>query len=99
MDARPVPKHKTYRNSEYLDYVRWHPCLFCGKPAPNEAHHVSLGDAGFGLKSSDLGCIPLCHTHHRLYHEDPAKFGQTISTPELFEALYWLLRGWIEKGE
>jgi len=91
------PKPKTYRNANYLDHVRMRPCLFCQRPAPSEAHHISLGDAGWGMKSSDLGVIPLCREHHRLFHDNPQMFRETVDSCELWEAMYWQLRTWVEK--
>jgi hypothetical protein len=97
MDVIPRPKPKTWRSKSYLDTVRMRRCLFCGKPGPNEAHHISLGDAGWGTKSSDLGCIPLCTEHHRLYHDDPAKFRKTVDSLEIYDCMYNMLKEWVEE--
>lgn len=52
----------TYRNEQYLKYIRSLPCTVCKKPCPSEAHHISTG--GMALKCSDLETAPLCNTHH-----------------------------------
>jgi len=93
----PDPKPKTYRNADYLDYVRMQPCLFCQRPAPSDPHH--LGKGGWGMKASDLTCIPLCREHHRLFHDNPAMFRKTVDGNEIYECMYWQLRRWIEGGK
>ena len=93
----PDPKKKTYRNAAYLDYVRTLPCLFCQRWGPSDPHHISMSDAGFGMKSSDLGVIPLCREHHRLFHDNPEMCRETVDGSELYEAMYWQLRKWITK--
>ena len=38
-------------------------CAMCGKSAPIEAAHVSLGGiSGTGIKTDDWRCVPLCGT-------------------------------------
>lgn len=41
------------------------PCICCGRPGPNEVHHVISGRFG-QRRSSDFETIPLCPAHHRL---------------------------------
>jgi hypothetical protein len=96
-EIHSFPKPTTFRSEGYLRHVRTYPCLVCGKPGPNQAHHLSLGDAGWGMKSSDLGAVPLCAEHHRLYHDDPAKFRSMIDAAASWEAMYWMIRTWIER--
>jgi hypothetical protein len=99
MDVTPRPKPTTWRSQAYLNTVRMRPCLACGRPGPSDPHHISMGDAGWGMKSSDLAAIPLCRECHRLIHDDPAKFRQQVDSLEIYECMYHLLREWIEKGD
>ena len=64
------PKHKTYKNAQYLAYIRTLPCFFCGGIA--EPHHVrrSYWGAGTGIKSHDYVSVPRCRTHHNTDTED-----------------------------
>ena len=91
------PKPIRFRSKKYRDMVRSKNCLVCGSPA--EPHHMSLYDAGWGIKSSDLGCIPLCRFHHDLIHNNPKKFGDICEWEQIWECMYWLEREWIERGE
>ena len=100
MDVTPIPKPKTFRSESYLAYVRAQNCLFCGRPGLSDPHHISMSDAAWGMKSSDLAVIPLCREHHRLFHDHPAMFRETVDSSEIYEAMYWTLRGWVEsRGE
>ena len=68
---RPDQKLKTYRNPKYLDFVRSHPCLICGKDSV--AHHESatgLSPGAMGKKCSDLLAIPLCPECHQKRHDE-----------------------------
>ncbi len=57
-------KHKNYRNSKYLNWLRSQPCLVSGEKGEC-AHHVRLGtNGGKGLKPSDYFCIPLLMEYH-----------------------------------
>lgn len=60
-------------------YRRWvgqKPCIVpgCGRPPPiggeNDPHHPRGLEWGTGtsIKASDYFCIPICKTHHDLYH-------------------------------
>jgi hypothetical protein len=55
-----MPKPKSYRNPEYLSFIRSKPCLICGRKAV--AAHVR--DLAFGggtnLKPPDYCTVPLC---------------------------------------
>ena len=61
------PKPVTYKNKDYLAYIRKQPCAICGSPA--EPHHVrrERWGAGTGKKPHDYVTVPLCR-----YHHDPA---------------------------
>jgi hypothetical protein len=60
---------KLWKSEKYLKWVRTLPCAVCGSPA--EPHHLRLGFAGIGQKSSDCLCIPLCRIHHDDFHKSP----------------------------
>ena len=94
MDVTPIPKPKTFRSESYRNLVRSKGCLVCGAMA--EPHHMSLHDARWGGKSSDLGAIPLCRTHHDLFQDHPKDFGKLVEWEQVWECMYWLEREWIE---
>ncbi|MFW6031678.1 MAG: hypothetical protein ACOC9T_03720 [Myxococcota bacterium] len=64
--ARPKPPKPT-RSRAYLDYVRSHPCCNprCGAPGPSDPHHY--GPRGYGQKTDDHRCVPLCRPCHRAW--------------------------------
>lgn len=69
---RPDHKKLTYENPAYLDYIREHPCVVCGKKAV--AHHESgigtgLVGGGTSKKCSDLAAVPLCIICHSRRHD------------------------------
>lgn len=70
------PKHPAARHlgpplvrcSEYLAFVRRHPCIICYRDGA-QAHH--WGPHGLGKKAPDWLAIPLCAECHRAWHEQP----------------------------
>lgn len=69
----------------HIGRVKGLPCICCGSPAPNEAHHCrDLPDfdeqglykqlPGMGRKSHDHDAIPLCPPCHRLFHGNRPQF-------------------------
>ena len=62
----PVPKHKTFRSKQYRSFVSTHPCGRCDKPGPSAPHHARIGfdEGGWGIKISDLRCVPRCSDCH-----------------------------------
>ncbi len=67
---KQVSKPFTYRSPEYLKYIRGKKCLVCESNQKAEPHHVSIPGSGRGVgkKGSDYHTIPLCRSHHRIYH-------------------------------
>ena len=69
---RPVSaKRRAYRSSkegqdalDHMRRVKMLPCVICGSPPPNDAHHVICDRYGT-RKASDLEVIPLCKAHHQ----------------------------------
>lgn len=57
---RPVPKPRSWRDPNYLDFVRGEPCSNCADRA--EAHHL----AG---KENDFATVPLCRKCHSYVHQ------------------------------
>lgn len=51
-----------YRSDDYLQFVREHSCLVCGKRSC--AHHEKLKQGGMGIKPPDNQAVPLCVEHH-----------------------------------
>jgi hypothetical protein len=60
----PQLKIKPYRSEKYLNFIRSHPCVICGKKA--QAHHVRRlhWGSGVSIKSHDFCTIPLCPECH-----------------------------------
>ena len=58
------PKPKTYKNEQYLAYIRTLPCIICLQQA--EPCHVrrSYFGAGASKKPWDYVAIPGCRLHH-----------------------------------
>ena len=57
------------KNTDYLDFIRMHPCADCGKLGPSLAHHVSFVDGTrIGGKADDYYTIPLCRACHTNEH-------------------------------
>jgi len=57
------------KNTDYLDFIRMHPCADCGKIGPSIAHHVSFVDGTrIGGKADDEYTIPLCMVCHNNIH-------------------------------
>jgi len=65
--AEPQPKPAPpARNKRHLDWVRSHPCAFCGRRDAVHAHHH--GPRGVGQKTDDWRVVPLCvHCHAELH--------------------------------
>ena len=61
----------------YVDWVRAHPCIVCGKEATDEVrthpHHFPT-TKGAGRKAVSDHVIPLCGECHTEAHEDPVKW-------------------------
>lgn len=89
-----IPKTKSARSPEYLDYIRSCKCYVC-EAWPIEPHHTGKG--GVGLKGSDFTAIPLCPRHHRAFHDMgietfEKKYQLAISVVVLRYLEYWLDR-------
>lgn len=54
-------------DEEYLNLVRAHPCIFCGKGGPSSAHHLK-GRGWREWKRNDYGTVPVCHRCHMGIH-------------------------------
>ncbi len=62
-------------NRDWMDRVKQLPCVICGSPPPNEAHHCIHGRYGT-KRASDRDTIPLCETCHRYPHEGAIHSGK-----------------------
>ncbi len=54
-------KVKTYKDQDYLKYIRTLECVVCGG-SPCDAHHTD--NSGLGKRGADHRAVPVCHTHH-----------------------------------
>ena len=86
-------KHK--KNREYLLFVAFKSCLFCGKTPAGQAHHVR-SHTGWGRKPSDYQTIALCYEHHDLIHNDPRLFYETVTKTDVYKAMFEQLVEWLE---
>lgn len=57
------PRRGPARDRRYRAFIRTQPCVCCGTTRNIEAAHT--GSHGYGQKSSDFSCLPLCGPHHR----------------------------------
>lgn len=63
------PKGGKLRSKKFLDRVRGEPCLICGSPPRNHAHHLRHSEkSGMGQKVSDKWTVPLCWKCHASCH-------------------------------
>jgi hypothetical protein len=72
------PKPVTYRNEDYLGYVRGLPCARCGRSGAVAAHQRCLGGGGMGLKPSDYHAVPLCWECHGEEHRGAKTFWEGV---------------------
>lgn len=48
-----------WRSEKYRRLIATLPCVNCGLEGSTQAAHINFGK-GFGLKTSDATCVPLC---------------------------------------
>jgi len=74
------PKFKTYKNEDYLKFIRKKPCSYPLCRLPGEPHHVrrSYWGSGTSKKSHSYVCIPLCREHHEPKYEKHIEFERVI---------------------
>jgi len=69
------PKQKVHINKKYLAWIREKPCLVCGKPGGNDAHHVwNSGKKNHGNDFLGISLCRKCHTfgphaYHNIGHD------------------------------
>ena len=95
------PKQKAFRSKKYLTWIRKQSVLIPGQ-GETVYHHIRIdGNAGIGIKPSDLFSVPLPKLIHDGFHA-----GQ-LSDREFFEKynidiyreLHRLTSGWIKRSE
>jgi len=61
-------KHEqpSYRDPDYLAFIRHQPCVSCHKKNVSVPHHTTTG--GVALKGSDFRAVPLCGSCHHTCH-------------------------------
>lgn len=69
----PIPKPETFKDRNYLQWIKGQPCLVCGKPS--EACHVRRYHWGAGIskKPHDYCVIQLCRDCHS--YENERRYG------------------------
>lgn len=91
------PKPQTYRNPDYLEFVRQHHCCMCGsKTIGIVAHHEGLGKNMMGGKPPDTHAVPLCAVCHQLRHHMGKGFWESI---DIKMVIIELLTEWIEEND
>jgi len=72
MIPKPKEVEDTYPFSfeEYLDFIRAHPCIICGKRPSDAAHFPRSKGAG----GENTHRVPLCRACHSESHQDPFDF-------------------------
>ena len=82
------PKHLTFSNKAYLDYIRKQDCCILGCPHKNariEPHHIYN-------RFNDVASCPLCAVCHTLLHASTIKEFEREHDVNLHEqVLYYLL--------
>ncbi len=67
-----MQRHQPWRSEKYLNWIRSLPCANCGKPGPNDPHHL-IGVAALGVvggKAPDQFAVPLCRGFELSCHDD-----------------------------
>lgn len=67
-------KEDLLRSRAYRQFVKSFPCAACRKHWGIDPCHV--GPHGYGQKSSDDTCIPLCRACHRAFDANPRAFAR-----------------------
>ena len=69
----PVPKEKTPRDQQYLNWLKTMPCAVPGcDKFPSEYESIipcHPKGGGVALKASDREALPMCNTHHQEEHQ------------------------------
>ena len=59
---------KPLKNKAHLGRIITLPCVCCGVLGV-QVHHIKGGGlGGMGMKASDWFTMPLCETHHTMFH-------------------------------
>lgn len=77
---------KPIRNPLYKRWLKGFPCVGCGRTWGIDPAHS--GPHGLGIKSSDLGCLPLCrHRCHCEFDANPQAFAEKhkLDIPSLIQ--------------
>lgn len=73
-EMMPKPKEEKdvypFSFTEYMDFVKAHPCITCDEEESDPAHFPRSKGAG----GKDTHRIPLCRGCHALFHQDPFDF-------------------------
>lgn len=94
--ARDFSKAEKMAISERDSIDNWPCCVFCGAPAPSElawsnAHYISRGQGGLGIRQNGLTLCPTCHR----------RYDQSTARPEMRaffrEYLMEQYEGWNEE--
>lgn len=73
------------QDKEYLSFEHKEPCMWCGKFADIEVHHLKeLGYTGTAYKADDWLSLPLCKDCHIAYH--------TQGKAEFEKAMQWITK-------
>jgi len=59
----------TLRSEEYREFIQHRRCVICNNLPPNQAHHHSENNQGWGTKPPDSFCVPLCYGCHRFIED------------------------------
>ena len=80
MTFNPDPKPVTFKNPDYIKWIRSRPCWFRHCRLRAEPHHVrrSYWGSGTSKKSHDYVAVPSCRTHHDPKYEDQMNVERVI---------------------
>jgi len=89
-------KSNAWKSEKYLSHVRKFPCAVCGFP-DTHAHHIRFSfNSGTATKPGDTWAIPLCHTHHREYHDKGITTFQKKYDVDIWRQLFMIAKSYIE---
>lgn len=69
------PKHRIFKNTKYLNWIREQECLTCTAPPRSQAHHCwNTGKKNYGNDTLAVPLCGICHTagpraYHNLGHD------------------------------
>ena len=100
-DARLLlPKPMRRELPDYLKWIRRQPCIIPKCYRKSQASHIVFdGQGRIGSKVQDSQALPMCHHHHRQYHERGRESFQGIYDLNPYQLIVDHLTDYLLRGE